>query len=140
TTPIDEDDAFDDLTAHRLDRGDHREEGAAGGQDVVDEQDPLARHDPEAAPEFAVGRAVVGANLLGEDAADTKLPSSFVGEDDPAGRRPRDQVDQQLAIGRATVLGEEPAQLAGRGRILEDLELLDVRVTVTPALEQEVPL
>ena len=36
--------------------------------------------------------------------------------------------------------GEEPAQLAGRGRILEDLELLDVGVAVAAALEQEVAL
>src|SRR4029079_15495220 len=37
----------------------------------------------------------------------------------------------------ATVECEEPAQLARGDRILEDLELFDVRVAVTAALEQE---
>ena len=43
-------------------------------------------------------------------------------------------------IAAAAVRREEPAQLARRGRILEDLELLDVGVAVAPALEQEVAL
>ena len=40
----------------------------------------------------------------------------------------------------AAVRREEAAQLARRGRILEDLELLDVGVAVATALEQEVAL
>ena len=42
----------------RLDRGEHREQRAAGGQDVVDEQHPLAGRDREPAPELAAGAAV----------------------------------------------------------------------------------
>ena len=53
---------------------------------------------------------------------------------------PAHEVDQRLAVEPATVGGEEAAQLARRDRILEDLELLDVRVAVTAALEQEVAL
>ena len=43
-----------------------------------------------------------------------------------------------LAVAAAPVGREERAQLARRGRILEDRELLDVGVAVTAALEQEV--
>ena len=87
-----------------------------------------------------MSRPVVAADLLGEDAPDAELPRRLEGEDDAAGRRPGDEVDQRLAVEPATVRREEPAQLARRGRVLEDLELLDVRVAVTPALEQEVAL
>ena len=46
--PIDEHGAFDDLAAHGLDRRQHREQRATRREDVVDEQDALARLDPEA--------------------------------------------------------------------------------------------
>ena len=39
---------------------------------------------------------------------------------------------------RAMLRGPEAAQLARRGRVLEDLELLEVLLAVAPALEQEV--
>ena len=42
-----------------------REERAAGREDVVDEQDALARLDPEATPELPPGRPVRIADLLG---------------------------------------------------------------------------
>ena len=101
----------------------------------------LAGLDPEAAPELAVGRPVVVADLLGEEAADAELARRLEGQDDPAGRRAGDQVDESArrrARGRAS--REEAAQLARRGRILEDLELLDVGVAVAAALEQEMAL
>ena len=94
--PVDQHGALDDLAAHRLDRGEHREQRAAGGQDVVDEQHALARLDAEAAAELAPGRPVVGADLLGEDAAHAELARGLEGEDDAAGGRAGDQVDHRL--------------------------------------------
>ena len=138
--PIDQDDALDDLAAHGLDGGEHREERAAGRQDVVDEEHTLAGLDAEAAPELARGRPVVGADLLGEDAPDAQLPGGLEGEDDAAGRRAGDQVDHRLTVAVADVRGEGPAQLARRRRIGEDRELLDIGVAVAAALEQEMAL
>ena len=138
--PVDQHDAFDDLAAHRLHRGEHRQQRPAGRQDVVDQQDPLAGLDPEAAPELPPKRAIVAADLLGEDAADAELAGRLEGEDDAAGGRSGDEIDQQLTVSGAAVGGQERAQLARRRRILEDLELLDVGVAVASALEQEVPV
>ncbi len=93
--PVDQDDALDDLATHRLDGRQHRQQRAAGGQDVVDQQHPLAGLDPEASPELASRDAVVAADLLGEDRPDAELASGLEGEDDAAGRRAGDQVDQR---------------------------------------------
>ena len=84
--------------------------------------------------------AVVAADLLGEDAPHAELSCRLEREDDPAGRRSGDEVDHRFAVESAPVRREVAAQLARRRRILEDLELLDVRVAVAAALEQEVAL
>ena len=65
--------------------------------------------------------------------------SSFKG-DDEGEQRAGDQVDQNSPLATAAVVDEVRAQLARRDRILEDLELLDVRVAVSAALEQEMAL
>ena len=87
-----------------------------------------------------MGGAVVVADLLGEDRPNAELAGRLEREDDAAGRRPGDQVDHGLAVAAPDAGGQQAAQLAGRGRILEHLELLDVRVAVAAALEQEMPL
>ena len=88
-----------------------------------------------------LSRPVVGADLLGEDRPDAKLAGGLEGEDDPAGRGSGDEVDEEVSPSPSAAVGrEEAAQLAGRGRILEDLELLDVRVAVATALEEEMAL
>ena len=84
--------------------------------------------------------AIVGSHFLREDAADAELPRRLEGQDDAAGRRTSNEVDQQVAVPAAPVVREEAAQLARRGRILQDLELLHVGVAVAPALEQEMTL
>ena len=102
---VDHDRALDDLATHRLDRRDHREQRAAGREDVVDEEDPLAGLDAEAAPELALRRTIGAAHLFGEDAADADLAGRLEGQDQPAGGRARDQVD----LRRAVVATTDPA-------------------------------
>ena len=138
--PVDEHVAADDLAAGRLDRGQHRQERAAGREDVVDEEDPLAGLDPEAAPELAPLRAVVGPDLFGEDPPDAELAGRLEGEDHPAGRGAGDEVDRRRRRRRRGSRRPVAAQLARRGRILEDEELLDVALRVAAALELEVAL
>ena len=123
-----------------LDGRDHRQERAAGREDVVDEQDALAGVDAEPAPELAVGGAVGVPDLLGEDRPKAELAGGLEGEDDAAGRRAGDHVDHRLAVAAADAGGPQAAQLAGRSGVLEDLELLDVGVAVAAALEQEMAL
>ena len=73
--------------------------------------------------------------------ADAELAAGLEGEDDAAGRRAGDEVDERLAVAAARrAAAKNAAQLARRGRVLEDLELLDVGVAVAAALEQEVAL
>ena len=81
-----------------------REERAAGRQDVVDEEDPFARADREAAPELAPLGAVRAGDLLGEDAARAELARDLEGEDDTARGGAGDEVDDREAW---------PAQLQG---------------------------
>src|SRR4051794_17459132 len=136
---IHENDALDDLSTRRLDGRDHREERAAGGEDVVDEEHALAGTDLEAAPELAL-RAVVGCPLFGEDRPGPELAAGLEREDPPAGRRARDEVDVSGAVVCAVRRRPVPAQLARRGGILEHLELLEVGARMTAALEDEVAL
>ena len=89
-------------------------------------------------------RRVVPSSSRTSSAKMLRTPSwraGLEGEDDPAGRRTGDEVDERRSPSRPRpCCREEAAQLARRGRILEDLELLDVGVAVAPALEQEVAL
>ena len=96
--------------------------------------------DPETAPELPMRGVVVAADFLSEDAPDPKLARRLERQDDAAGRRPGDEVDEGRPVASPSVLGKEPAQLARRGRVLEDLELLEIGIPMAPALEQEVPL
>ena len=79
-------------------------------------------------------------DLLGEDRPNAELAGRLEREDDPAGRRAGHHVDHGLAVAASHAGGPQAAQLAGRGRILEHLELLDVGVAVAAALEQEMAL
>ena len=72
--------------------------------------------------------------------ANAELARGLEGEDDAAGRRTGDEVDQRARRPARHDGREEPAQLAGGGRVGEDRELLDVGVAVAAALEQEVAL
>ena len=96
--------------------------------------------DREAAPELAARGAVGRGDLLGEDRAGAQLAAGLEREDHAAGRRAGDEVD--VAVPSSSPVGRrpEPAQLARRGRVLEHLELLQVRVRVAAALEHEVAL
>ena len=129
--------AAHDLAAEALHGRQHRQQRAAGRQDVVHEQHALARRDPEPAPELAPDRAVLAAHLLGEDRARAELAPRLEREDDAAGRRPGDQVHQATA---GVLRDPHRDELTGRDRILEHLELLHVAVRVAATLELEMAL
>ena len=121
--------------------GQHRQQRAAGGQDVVDQEDALARLDAEASPELAPGgsRRRPGPPRRRSRGRPSWRPVSKARMTPPVVGS-RDEVDERPAVPSPPVLGDEPAQLAGRGRILEDLELLDVGVAMAAALQLEVAL
>src|SRR5215212_3452826 len=137
TGPIDEDRALDDLAAGGLDGRDHREERAACCQDVVHQEDPLAGADLEAAPELPAGLSV-SLDLLREDRSRPELAARLERENHAARRRAGDEVDRRAIVGTAVLAGPEAAQLAGRRGVGKDGELLQVRVRVATALEEEV--
>ena len=105
-TSVDEDGAFDDLAAHRLDRRDHRQQRPARGEDVVDEEDPLAGLDPESAPELALGVPSWPRTSSAKRPA-PELTRGLEGQDDATGRGARHEVH-----GRATAVA--PLRRVGR--------------------------
>ena len=74
-------------------------------------------------------------------AADAELAGGLEGEDDPAGRRPGDEIDHRRAV-RAADAAPPRSRTARSSRPGSEstCELLDVGVAVAAALEQEVAL
>ena len=58
--------------------------------------------------------------------SNAELAAGLEGEDDAAGRRPGDEVHERRAVASRRPGRPEAAQLAGRRRVLEDRELLEV--------------
>ena len=139
--PVGHDEAADDLAAGRLDRRQHRQQRAAGGEDVVDEEDSLARLD-RGSRAGTRGASPPSASRT----SSAKIPRTpswravSKARTMPAGRRPGDDVDERLAVRSARGGGPEGAQLARHGRVLEEQELLQVALAVAARLEEEVAL
>ena len=126
--PVDEHRALDDLAAHRLDRGEHREQRAAGREDVVDEEDALAGSIRK--PRRNSRRVAPSASLTSSAkiARDAELAAGLEREDHAAGGRAGDEVDARRVVRCRGARRPEAAQLARRGRVREDRELLEVGV------------
>ena len=69
---------------------------------------------------------------------DAELPRDLEGEDHTAHRRPDDDVDRRAAPGRPDAIDDQPAQLGDARGPLQHLELLEVAVGMTAALQLEV--
>src|SRR5205807_1165963 len=106
---------------------------SAGREDVVDDQDALARIQAEAAPELA---ALAVRRALGIDRARAELAGDLVRDDDAAGRGPRDRLHTETARG----FRDRRAQPLGLLRPLQHLELLEVEGRVLAGAEEEVAL
>ena len=129
--------ASHDLATRLLDCREHRKQRAARRQNVVHEEDALARRDMEPAPELTSAGAVRAANFLREDPVRAELSGGLEGENDAPGRRACDQVDNRPAVLVSVTPGPERAKLARRRGVAEDKELLEIERRVAPALELE---
>jgi arylformamidase len=116
--------------SHGLDRLLYR---SARRHDVVDDEHSLARRDREPAAELAAGAAFAPFRV---DRAYAQLPRHFVREDDPAGGGAGNRLDGERPGPRR----DRGAQPLGVGRVLQDLELLQIERGVFSRRENEVSL
>src|SRR5207245_4161630 len=115
---------------HRVDRLLKR---TPGRHDVVDHEHALAGGEREPAPKLTT-RCPFGP--LGIDRARAELSGDLVRKDDPAGRGPGDGLHPECSSPHRNRRAE-PLRL---GRLLEDLELLQIERGVAPRGEDEVSL
>lgn len=106
-------------------------DGAAGGQDIVDDEDPLPGTDIEAATEDSFL-----AFFLCVEAAYSHLAANFMRQDNAAGGRPGHNLDITVSV----MFRDHPAELLGQLRKLHHLELFPVHRRVQSRGQPEVPL
>jgi hypothetical protein len=105
---------------------------AARGDDVVDDEHPLARLYLKAPSQDTTS---LGPSFR-IDGIDPQLPSDFIGEDDPASRRTDDQLDVLFSKTR----GDHSRKGCGSDRVLEYSKFLEVLGTMAAARVDEVTL
>ena len=128
---VDEHADGDGNTAVGLDDIDDFLDGAAGRDDVFDDQAALTRMQVEAAAE---GHLAIDA--LGEDGARAESLARLMGEQDAAGHR----ADDGLDVGVLELLGHRLAELLRVLWMLQHVELLDVVRAMQAGRQQEMAI
>ena len=100
--------------------------------DLVAAVNSLARCEREPTAKFATPGSVAP---LGVDRSHAELSPDLVREDDPAGRRSGDRIRRE----RSRPPDDRGAEALCFGRVLQDLELLQIQGRVPPRREDEVP-